>query len=108
MKKVLIVIAIVLSFAVFAISCGTSEDDPAKTTGATVQKQTGDNVIDWGEITGTTAKGTASKDPSATTGSDPVKKTTAASTEKLPEKSWVEDTDEPNGGGWSPMAPVGG
>lgn len=107
MKKVLIVIAIVLCFAVFAISCGTNEDDPAKTTGGTAQKLTGDNVIDWGELTGTTAKSTATKDPSATTGSGSAKKTTAVSTEKLPEKSWAEGTDDPNGG-WSTMAPVGG
>lgn len=108
MKKVLLVIAIIICFTAFAVSCGTSDQEPAATTGGSAQKLTGDNVIDWGDITGTTAKKTSATTPSSGTIATTTQKTTAASTEKLPAQSWSESTDDPSGGNWSTMAPIGG
>ncbi len=104
MKKALIVLAIMLSFAVFAVSCGMSKEEETPTTAASTTRQTQSGDIDWNDVTGTTTAVTTASPGSHSTTASPGSASTAASTTVDPEHTWSPGTD--NGDGWSDLNPL--
>lgn len=85
MKKIIAIIAIVLCFSVFAVSCANKQGETDQTSTGT----NGDGVIDWNDF-------------DKTTGDTQEGETTAATTLERHPQSWENggvDTDER----WGPL-----
>lgn len=86
MKKIIAIIAIILCFSVFAVSCANKQDDTKETTAAGTN---GDGVVDWSDVVNqTTATPTQEGE------------TTVATTVPHPQ-SWVPGVD--NSDGYGPL-----
>ena len=64
MKKIIAILAIILCFSVFAVSCANNQDDPQETTAAGTD---GDGVVDWSDVVNQTTADTQEGETTAAT-----------------------------------------